>query len=69
MRTLTAAESISINSTMLGQVAVLAWLFLEESLSWRRCAGLVLAVLGTLTVHLRARRGGREVAILRRYVV
>jgi drug/metabolite transporter (DMT)-like permease len=62
LRTLTAVESSIINSTMLGQIAVLAWLFLGESLSWQRGAGLLLAALGTLMVHVRARRGRRAVA-------
>jgi drug/metabolite transporter (DMT)-like permease len=57
LRTLTAVESSVINSTMLVQIAVLAWLFLGESLSWQRGAGLLLAALGTLMVQLRARRG------------
>lgn len=62
LRTLTAVESSIINSTMLGQIAVLAWLFLGESLSWQRGVGLVLAALGTLMVYLRSRRGRQGVA-------
>ncbi|HJX37540.1 MAG TPA: DMT family transporter [Anaerolineae bacterium] len=62
LRTLTAVESSIINSTMLGQIAVLAWLFLGESLSWQRGVGLVLAALGTLMVHLRSRCGRQGVA-------
>jgi drug/metabolite transporter (DMT)-like permease len=53
LRTLTAVESSIINSTMLGQIAVLAWLFLGESLTWQRALGLVLAGLGTVIVQLR----------------
>jgi drug/metabolite transporter (DMT)-like permease len=62
LRTLTAVESSIINSTMLGQIALLAWLFLGESLSWRRGVGLLLAALGTLMVHLRARHTARRLA-------
>jgi drug/metabolite transporter (DMT)-like permease len=62
LRTLTAVESSIINSTMLGQIAVLAWLFLGESLSWQRGVGLLLAALGTLMVHLRSRNAARGVA-------
>jgi drug/metabolite transporter (DMT)-like permease len=62
LRTLTAVESSIINSTMLGQIAVLAWLFLGESLSWQRGGGLLLAALGTLMVHLRSRNAARGVA-------
>jgi drug/metabolite transporter (DMT)-like permease len=53
LRTLTAVESSIINSTMLAQIAVLAWLFLGESLTWQRAVGLVLAGQGTVLVQLR----------------
>jgi drug/metabolite transporter (DMT)-like permease len=55
LRTLTAVESSIINSTMLAQIAVLAWVFLGESLTWQRGLGLVLAGAGTLIVQLRRR--------------
>ncbi|MDH4208335.1 MAG: DMT family transporter [Anaerolineae bacterium] len=61
LRSLTAVESSVINSTMLGQIAVLAWLFLGEGLSWQKGLGLLLTALGTLMVHLRARRGRQAV--------
>jgi drug/metabolite transporter (DMT)-like permease len=48
-------ESSIINNTMLIQIAVLAWLFLGESLSWRMVLGMVLAALGTLLVQVRRR--------------
>lgn len=53
LRTLSAMESSMINNTMLIQVAVLAWLFLGESLDGREIAGLVIAALGTLAVQVR----------------
>ena len=52
---LTATESSVINNTMLIQIAVLAWVFLGESLGARQMAGLLLALLGTLVVQLRSR--------------
>ena len=55
LRTLSAMESSIINNTMLIQIAVLAWLFLDESLSWRMVLGMVLAALGTVFVQLRKR--------------
>ncbi|MFN2185227.1 MAG: DMT family transporter, partial [Anaerolineae bacterium] len=55
LRTLSAVESSIINNTMLIQIAVLAWLFLGESLSWRMVLGMVLAALGTLLVQVRRR--------------
>jgi drug/metabolite transporter (DMT)-like permease len=53
LRTLTAVESSIINSTMLGQIAVLAWLFLGESLTWQKVVGMLLAGVGTLMVQIR----------------
>jgi drug/metabolite transporter (DMT)-like permease len=55
LRTLSATESSIINNTMLFQIAVLAWLFLGEALTWRQILGMALAVLGTLVVQLRRR--------------
>lgn len=56
LRTLSATESSIVNSTMLIQVAVLAWLFLAEPLGAKEIAGLSLASLGVLLVQLRPRR-------------
>ncbi len=53
LRTLSAMESSIINSTMLVQIAVLAWLFLGEHLTWQQGMGMVLAGLGALIVQVR----------------
>ena len=53
LRTLSAMESSIINSTMLVQIAVLAWLFLGEQLTWQEGIGMALAGLGALVVQLR----------------
>jgi len=53
LRTLAAMESSIINSTMLIQIAVLAWLFLGEPLTTQKIAGMTLAGLGALIVQLR----------------
>lgn len=53
LRTLSAMESSIINNTMLFQIAVLAWLFLGEALTWPKIIGMVLAAIGTLMVQLR----------------
>jgi drug/metabolite transporter (DMT)-like permease len=53
LRTLSAMESSIINSTMLVQIAVLAWLFLGEQLTWQEGIGMALAGLGALIVQLR----------------
>ena len=55
LRTLSAMESSIINNTMLFQIAVLAWLFLDEPLGWREVLGMALATLGTLLVQIRRR--------------
>jgi len=55
LRTLTAVESSIINGTMLVQIALLAWLFLGEGLTWPRVLGLILAGLGSSVVQLRSR--------------
>jgi drug/metabolite transporter (DMT)-like permease len=51
-QTLTAMESSLINSTMVVQVALLAWIFLGEQLSGREIFGLALTVIGVLIVQL-----------------
>jgi drug/metabolite transporter (DMT)-like permease len=58
LRTLSAMESSIINNTMLIQIAFLAWLFLDESLTWAEVVGLGLAAVGILLVQIRrAKRG------------
>lgn len=56
LQTLSAVESSIINNTMLVQIAILAWLFLGESLGSRQIGGMILAAIGALVVQLRARR-------------
>jgi drug/metabolite transporter (DMT)-like permease len=53
LRALSAVESSIINSTMLIQIALLAWLFLGERLTWQEALGMILAGLGVLMVQLR----------------
>lgn len=52
LRTLTAVESSVINSSMLPQIVLLAWLFLDEPLNPRQIIGLLLVGAGTLIVQL-----------------
>lgn len=56
-RTLSAVESSIINSTMLVQIAILAWLFLDESLTPQDITGMALVIAGTLVVQLRTADG------------
>jgi drug/metabolite transporter (DMT)-like permease len=53
LRTLSAMESSIINSTMLIQIALLAWLFLGEGLTWQKIIGMILAGSGAIVVQLR----------------
>ena len=53
LRVLSAMESSIINSTMLIQIAVLAWVFLGESVTWLEGIGMFLAGIGVLIVQLR----------------
>ncbi len=55
-RTLTAAQSGVINNTMLIQIAVLAWIFLGEQLSFQQTLGLLIAAAGTAMVQWRTRQ-------------
>jgi len=52
LQTLTAIESSVINNTMLLQIAILAWLFLNEPLTARQVTGMILAGVGTLIVQI-----------------
>jgi drug/metabolite transporter (DMT)-like permease len=56
LRSLTAIESTLINNTMLVQIAILAWLFLDEPISAREGVGLTMAVMGVLCVQLAGDR-------------
>jgi drug/metabolite transporter (DMT)-like permease len=51
LRTLSAVESSVINSLMMPQIAILAFLFLGEALNGKEIAGLVLVGLGVLVVQ------------------
>lgn len=53
LRTLSAVESSIINSTMLVQIAILAWLFLGEVVSVQEIGGMALVAVGMLIVQLR----------------
>lgn len=53
LQTLSAVESSIINNTMLVQIAVLAWVFLEERISALGIVGLAIAAIGVLLVNLK----------------
>ena len=53
LQTLSAVESSIINSLMMPQIAILAFVFLGEVLSGKEIIGLVLVSLGVLIVQLK----------------
>lgn len=61
LRRLPAVESAAINNTMLIQIAVLAWLFLDEPLGLAEIAGVGLVSIGILmTQTVLSRRTKRD---------
>ena len=55
LRTLSAMESSIINGTMLIQIAVLAWIFLDEEITFQEGIGMLIAASGAVLVQLRLR--------------
>lgn len=53
LRTLSAMESSIINGTMLIQIAFLAWLFLDEPITFKEGIGMIVAGTGALLVQLK----------------
>lgn len=58
-QTLTATESSIINSTMLVQIAVLAWIFLGEKQSTNGIIGLILVTIGVVIVQIKVNKSGK----------
>jgi drug/metabolite transporter (DMT)-like permease len=59
LRTLPAMESSIINNTMMVQIAILAWVFLGDALSWIEIVGILLAAAGATAVQIfRGHRAG-----------
>jgi len=56
LRKLTAMESSIINGTMLIQIALLAWIFLGESISIKEGAGMFIAAAGAVLVQLKRKK-------------
>jgi drug/metabolite transporter (DMT)-like permease len=52
LQSLTAIESSIINNTMLPQIAILAWIFLDEPLNLRQILGLGLVTIGIIIVQV-----------------
>lgn len=56
LRTLSAMESSIINGTMLIQIAVLAWIFLGETITFQEGIGMLIAACGVVMVQLKIRK-------------
>jgi drug/metabolite transporter (DMT)-like permease len=63
LRTLTATEASVINNLMLPQIAILAWLFLNETLSSKQIVGLILVGVGVLIVQLRRSNAAQRTGV------
>lgn len=61
LRELSAAESSVINSTLIIQIPILAWLFLGERFGLREAAGLWLVAAGVVLTQLRGAGKGASV--------
>jgi drug/metabolite transporter (DMT)-like permease len=55
LRTLSAMESSIINGTMLIQIAVLAWIFLDEAITLQEGIGMLIAAFGALLVQMKVK--------------
>ncbi|HSQ27595.1 MAG TPA: EamA family transporter [Anaerolineales bacterium] len=53
LRILDAMESTIINSTMMLQIGLLAWLLLGEHLGVKEWSGMILAGIGAAVIQLR----------------
>ena len=53
LRSISAMESSIINGTMLIQIAVLAWFFLDEHITLQEGMGMAIAALGATLVQLK----------------
>ena len=56
LRSLTAMESSIINGTMLIQIAILAWYFLGESISFQEGTGMMIAAIGAVLVQIKSKK-------------
>ena len=53
-------ESSIINGTMLIQIAVLAWIFLGETITVQEGIGMMTAAVGALLVQLKRKKSLRN---------
>lgn len=53
LRTLTAMKSSIINGTMLIQISILAWFFIDEKITLQEGIGMVIAATGAVLVQIK----------------
>lgn len=56
LQSLTAMESSIINGTMLIQIGILAWIFIDEPITLKEGLGMFIAALGAVLVQLRRKK-------------
>lgn len=56
LRSLTAMESSIINGTMLIQIAILAWVFLGETITLQESIGMIFAAIGAVLVQMKKKQ-------------
>ena len=56
LRTLAAMESSIINGTMLIQIALLAWIFIDEKITFQEGIGMAIAAIGAVLVQIKMNR-------------
>ena len=61
LKRLSAVESAGINNTMIIQIAILAWVFLDEPLGAVEVVGILLVSVGVFFTQTITRRGRRAV--------
>jgi len=63
LQTLSAIESSIINGTMMVQVAILAWIFLDEVQNPQQIIALMMAFLGAVIVNLKRRTRVKKTSV------
>ena len=56
LRTLSAVESSIVNSLMMPQIAILAFVFLGETLNGKEIVGLILVSVGAIVVQMQKKQ-------------
>jgi len=63
LRTLAAMESSIINGTMLIQIAILAWFFIDEKITMQEGVAMVIAAIGAVLVQIKSNAAKKQPAV------